>query len=64
MRLSSGVEAESVDQEFVCAEWCEDCVDEYKTCDNIFVQNINIGPDDTSGDTVYCEMCDHKWTRY
>ena len=57
--MGSGIYSEDVDREIVCAERCESCSDEGKTCDAVWEETLSTDDWGNIDNNVKCEKCEH-----
>jgi hypothetical protein len=57
--MGSGLYSEDVDREIVCAERCESCSDEGKTCDAVWEETLSTDDWGNIDNNVKCEKCEH-----
>ena len=56
----SGIYSEEVDREIVCAERCNDCQDEGKTCGAVWQETLSTDDWGNIDNDVECKECGHK----
>jgi hypothetical protein len=57
--MGSGIYSEDVDREIVCAERCESCSDEGKTCDAVWEETLSTDDWGNIDNDVECAKCKH-----
>ena len=57
--MGSGIYSEDVDREIVCAERCEWCSDEGKTCDAVWEETLSTDDWGNIDNDVECAKCKH-----
>ena len=57
--MGSGIYSTDVDREIVCAERCNDCADENKTCDAVWETTLTTDDWGNIDNDVECAKCGH-----
>lgn len=60
--MGSGIYSENHTAEMVCAERCDDCQEQDKTCDAVFEMDFNTDDWGNVEADVTCEKCKHTFT--
>lgn len=60
--IGSGIYSTTLTHEIVCAEKCSSCMDEDKTCDNVWEEDFETDDRGSIDTEVKCEICNHDIT--